>query len=282
MDYKIIKELGRGLYGIVYLVEYKGQKYALKRQKILESHLEKNYKSKAWRELDFVNYTSQFPNFFLKLYKYQFIENCEHNNKNKTKRVPLNEIEYFNSVKNSKWCVEFMYELKDGLLSKLLKKLSLNETYSMLIQVIYAIYLIQKEGYYHTDICPQNIMYTNTNVTHLKILDFHIPTFGFIYTIIDYGEVVHFKYDLSETEDHKYKLYLENTDIYYLIDILFDFGDVLEKYVGDQNELVLNELEDLPKKGVVPNSDLIYIFLNRKNPVKIVNYLSSKLVKNSF
>src|SRR5579885_1251588 len=100
MEYKIIREIGRGLYGIVYLVEYENKQYALKRQKILESHLEKNYKSKVWREIEFVNFVSQYPNHFIKLYKYQFVENKEHDTKKKIKHVPLDEIDYFNSLKN--------------------------------------------------------------------------------------------------------------------------------------------------------------------------------------
>ncbi len=54
-DYKIIKELGAGLFGTTYLVEYKEKgisnifkkpkKYALKIEKILEKDIKKSSKS---------------------------------------------------------------------------------------------------------------------------------------------------------------------------------------------------------------------------------------------
>jgi len=90
-DYKIIKELGQGLFGTVYLVEKNGKNYALKVEHILEKDVEKNLRSPLWREIDF------FSNFASK-HKDQFIQLIEHDiikivniSKNKIKMFPMQQ-----------------------------------------------------------------------------------------------------------------------------------------------------------------------------------------------
>jgi serine/threonine protein kinase len=54
-NFIILKKLGNGVFGTTYLIKNKsdGKKYALKRQKILNSEVEKSTKSKIWREIKF-------------------------------------------------------------------------------------------------------------------------------------------------------------------------------------------------------------------------------------
>ena len=52
-DYNVMKILGKGAYGIVFLVSKDGVEYALKFQKTLERHIKYNSRSKQWREIIF-------------------------------------------------------------------------------------------------------------------------------------------------------------------------------------------------------------------------------------
>ena len=79
---KVIKKLGAGMLGTVYLIEYENKIYAMKIQKILEEEKTKNIKFPIWREALFYNDVNKMPpesqKFFCKLYGYKIIENCKH------------------------------------------------------------------------------------------------------------------------------------------------------------------------------------------------------------
>jgi serine/threonine protein kinase len=46
--YKIIKELGYGMFGTVYKIEYKNKFFAMKIEHILDDDINKNIKSSLW------------------------------------------------------------------------------------------------------------------------------------------------------------------------------------------------------------------------------------------
>jgi hypothetical protein len=48
---------------------------------------------------------------------------------------------------------------------------------------------MNSKGFYHCDIHTENIAYVNTDQKYLNIFDHQIPTFGYIYSFIDYGNV---------------------------------------------------------------------------------------------
>ncbi len=66
--------------------------------------------------------------------------------------------------------------------------------------MIYAIHLINKEGYYHNDTHWKNIAYIETNKKYIKLFNKSIETCGYIYSIIDYGENINKKYILDKQE----------------------------------------------------------------------------------
>jgi len=78
----IIKTIGIGSSGTVYLVKYKNKKYALKIQHILIEDTKKNMKSKIWKEIYFYNYINKLENkdkiFFVELYGYKIYDKCKH------------------------------------------------------------------------------------------------------------------------------------------------------------------------------------------------------------
>ena len=99
--------------------------------------------------------------------------------------------------KYEKYCFDMIIDLKDGNLLEILYKMSQIEVYSMIIQVLYAAYLMTKNGFYHLDLNNKNIMYKYTKTKYIKIFNYNIPTFGYIWSIIDYGTVVNINYKLS-------------------------------------------------------------------------------------
>ena len=50
---KILKKLGNGMAGIIYLVLINKKRYALKIEKIAKKYVKKNSSSREWREIDF-------------------------------------------------------------------------------------------------------------------------------------------------------------------------------------------------------------------------------------
>ena len=81
-NYTIIKKLGKGVYGTVFLVKnnINNDKYDMKVEKIFKKDLEKNYKSFVYRELDFSKTMyDKYPLHFFKIYHYgNKICNYEH------------------------------------------------------------------------------------------------------------------------------------------------------------------------------------------------------------
>jgi len=74
-NYTIIKILGKGMHGTVYLVKnIEGKEYAMKVEQIFEKDLEQNSKSPVWREIDFANtMSSKYPQQFMKIFEYENI-----------------------------------------------------------------------------------------------------------------------------------------------------------------------------------------------------------------
>ena len=70
----------------------------------------------------------------------------------------------------------------------------------MLIQLLYALHLIHSNGYYHLDVKSDNIGFVRTSLEYIYILNYKIPTYGYIWSLIDYGNVLSFKFSLKNSE----------------------------------------------------------------------------------
>jgi hypothetical protein len=57
---------------------------------------------------------------------------------------------------------------------------------------------MNKNGYTHNDLHHYNIGIKKTKNKYIKILGKKIPTYGKIIKILDYGAVLHKKYDLNQ------------------------------------------------------------------------------------
>ena len=225
-NYSEIKKLGNGVFGITYKIKANNKFYALKRQKILKSDINKSSKSKIWREIKFANKMNKYPNHFMKLYKYEIIENCTHiQPKSKIFKPDTKFQKILNSYSESDYCIELIYDLKDGTLEQIINKLDQPQIYSLIIQLTYAIYLMRSKGYFHTDIHTRNVAYVKCkSESHIKIFEMQVPTYGYIWSLIDYGEILSEKFELKKSE----KKYFSNPD-FYLLDL---FGILWMLYIG--------------------------------------------------
>lgn len=183
--FKIIKELGHGMNGVVFLVKYHDKKYALKIEHIYEKDIEKSNSSYIWREIFFCKKLgNKYPNQFTKLYKYDIISDCNYKH---SKNIILNIKNKIDGLSQSKYCIRRIYDLVDGTFKDLIYKLSDEQISSFILQLSHTMMLLQKNGYSHGDIHFGNIGYIKTTKTYIKILNNKIPTYGYIYKLIDYG-----------------------------------------------------------------------------------------------
>jgi len=264
-NYSEIKKLGNGVMGVTYKIKANNKFYALKRQKILKSEINKSSKSKIWREIKFANKMNKYPNHFMKLYKYEIIENCNHIQPISSKifKPDTKFQKILNSYSDSDYCIELIYDLKDGTLEQIINKLDQNQIYSFIIQLTYAIYLMRSKGYFHTDIHTRNVAYIKCNLkTYIEIFGYKVPTYGYIWSLIDYGEVLSEKFELKKSE----KKYFSNPD-FYLLDL---FGILWMLYIGSNRAFAyLHKLNKLtPYKDYLKSIKERPEYLFTKNMLK--------------
>lgn len=224
-DLIIIKTLGYGMVGTVYKTEYKKKFYALKVEHILETDLKYNPKSVVWREINFcVNFALKYPDQFTNLLVYDFIDNCTHKQKYSfpIKTFPLKAQENFIKLKNSNWCIRKVFELIDGSLDSVLGDLNIKQIYSMIVQLCWIIKLLESNGYIHGDIHSGNIGFIQTKSKYINIWNQKIPTYGYIFKLIDYGLVAHKSDKLNIWEKENIKYLFTNGEVTSIIHLLFD------------------------------------------------------------
>lgn len=204
--YNIIEEIGKGLYGTTYEVEYNNKRFALKKQKILEKDKKKNLSSSIWRELEFYKWVEKLDKrdkiFFMRLYDNFLEDNCKLN-----QVINIKANSELRELDKSKYCINLILDLKDGTLNKI--KLYEEQKMSLMIQILYIIYLLRKDNWMHRDIHPGNIAYTkvdrNTQLD-IKINNskYKINTYGYIFSLIDYGSCLNKKYIKNDKEKREF------------------------------------------------------------------------------
>ena len=309
---KLIKELGSGFFGKVYLVKNLKNlnEYAMKIQKIPEKHIKINRKVKQWNEIYFsLDFANKYPDQFIYLYDYLITKNCIYKpffmNKNK-------DFEYSKNLINSKYCILSFYSLIDGTLDNIIDSLSKKQYYSLIIQISYIFYLLTQNNYFHTDIHFGNFGYVKTNEIYIKIFNYNIPTYGYIFKIIDYGNVKNNSSNVKNINElrtfitrfiqnkkfinylNKNKIYInyknkiilfENISEYKLISKLVNNID--DKFIlyeilfpeSYQNFIIGNgkKFDTIYQKLKIDIIDLFYIMKSNYNPEKIIDYFYMKI-----
>jgi len=265
-NYTIIKTLGKGMHGTVYLVKnIEGIEFAMKIEQIFEKDLEQNFKSPVWREIDFANrMSSKYPQQFMKIFEFEN-KRCDYIHElepNKWSTMNVKVKQYFEELFSSKFCSIKITSIIDIMLHDIIYKISdKNIIYNLFIQVVYLSYLINKEGYYHRDLHPKNIGVIYTKDEFINILGKNIPTNGYILQAIDYGMVIHAKYDLEENER---KQLIDDNDLYqnvYKIIFKIMLKELIEKY-PDKN---INQLVSISKKDQKKIKKILHHIIQHNN-----------------
>lgn len=313
-DYKILKELGHGMFGSVYLAEKGGKKYALKIEKISDDKVD--LRKSLWREIDFYEKFSRFfPNYFSQLIEYGILDRC------KFKPKIINKISLQNL--ESKYCSIKIYSLIDKTLDKL--KLRQNEYYSILIQLLYAIYLMNKAGYVHGDLHKGNIGVVRVDRKYVKIFGRRVRTYGRAVRVIDFGTVLHPSYDMRNEERDLYMLGRDKEMLWAVSNMAYDYekfmrgvldglggkndlNDMIVRFEGSKRDRELREYtsniyyryqlfmlmypdefvrfvfgRDVgyePIEFFLPMEDILYVVRNSGDMRGIINYFIDKLDKN--
>ena len=246
-----------GVNAITYKIKIKGKYYAYRREKIstedfnilkdiekdnLESLLNKTSKHQIIRNIYFNTFINTLnTNHFLILKKYKF--------KKADYKVPIiEELKVFNwciprntEINNFKYSFDTITDLKDGNLNDIYNIITKYEVYSLIIQIIYALHLMHTNDFVHRDLTSKNICYKKTKTKNIKILGLSIPTYGYIFSLIDYGGVGSLKFEPCEHNDVSY--FVLNSNV----------------YTDNLNFLMKGIFNILYKKGCGPNDKILYL-----------------------
>jgi len=206
MDYKLDKIIHYGANAANYKVKINKKYYAIRRQKISDSD------ANIIKNIDFNNLSNIYNNVNIRLIKFIYVGlvmnkiNKDHflniyninlieEKKYMIPRMDRHEDWYlknYEEMKTFNYCFDIITELKDGNFFMIRDKLNKKQLYSAIIQIIYALYLMHSNDFYHDDIHEANICFIKTNIKNLNI-----PTYGYIFTIIDYEGVHSYKFNDS-------------------------------------------------------------------------------------
>ncbi len=258
--YKIISELGSGVWGTTYLVQNaKYNKYAMKIEHIFEDNIKKSYKSLIWREKEFAQFMyKKHPLHFMKLIDDFIINDCKLE-KDLTK-IQKRFQSFYKKIYSSPYCSIKIWSLIDLTLKEFVDKKFDNEIYyDIFIQIIYVMTLINKYGYIHGDFKMDNIGLNKTKDKYIIINNKKIPTNGYYVVLIDYGNIMHKKY-ISRNKFEKNAIETKN-DIYFMFDrieynLIYNFYDFEAKYnnqINTYNPIKINITHKKILKEYLPN-----------------------------
>jgi hypothetical protein len=181
------------------------------------------------------------------LYDYKFYPNCDlpnlHPNTANKLAIKLNK---------SKHCLDMLFDLKDGSIStiynKLLSKPNSKQNISLSIQYIYAISLLNKSAYVHSDLHMGNLTYTKTPHKYINIyindVKHKLKSYGYQFSIIDYGLIRHKKYNMKHSERKTYDTHIRHhRDIsMFIIYVLLDINFAIYKKNNHKKNILINLL----------------------------------------
>lgn len=214
----IDKKIGSGLLGDVYMCSIDKVNYAIKLEKIEENNLEYNLKHHEWREIEFSRSFGNFHSeYFVTLCFYDiinkkfmisnenyndYITNCV----NKTKSFDKNKfsdkiIKRLESKEKSEFIIRRLYSLVDDTLKSVIDSITMKQLYSIIVQISHICFLLRSNGYSHNDLHTKNIGIIKTSADeYIKISNKRVCSHGIKIKVLDFGTVMHEKYNLNETE----------------------------------------------------------------------------------
>jgi serine/threonine protein kinase len=147
--------------------------------------------------------------------------------------------------KKTFYCQELIISKKDIIHDKIWTLLSSNQILSIFSQIVYALLIMHKNGFYHFDSKIDNIALTKTNMDYVYLGNVKIPTYGYVASLIDYGNVVS---DTSDLDDKtKERLILNkkyDIDLWLLIDyVLLGNAEFYKQVPNKKIPIALSPLE---------------------------------------
>lgn len=241
--------LGRGMNGTVYLAkDDKNNKFGVKIQQIMPEDVKKSLSSQVWREIEFASILGKkYPDHFMKIYDYKIDEKCNHKQSwegfgFEIKDLPKNQQKYYTKLFASPYCSVKLLSIIDTTLKNVLeswKTFHYDEYRDLIIQVIYVIYLMKKEGFFHRDFHPGNIGLVKTKNKYIDIFGHKIQTHGYLVQAIDYESNLHKKYKLKNWE--KNLLEYDNDMLAIIFNGSWDFSELKKYYKGIKIEEYKND-----------------------------------------
>jgi serine/threonine protein kinase len=305
-NYKIIKNIGSGVNATTFKVKKNKKTYAMRREKILNIdaiEYKKKFKNKLinentdkllYRQIYFNEFINTInKNHFLIIYEYK-ISKCKFKQKlnNYIKDNPI-KLKKYNEISNSNYSIDIITDLKDGTVKDILHNLTNQQIYSLIIQIVYALNIMHTNNYFHRDLHSGNICYKKTSLKTIKIFNLDIPTFGYLFSIIDYGTVISDKFKLNNKELLNLtfrNLKYEDMVRFLISTIFYNKNDTIDNF---NTTFVKKLYKLLNNKKFINNSD-IEIFNNKKlnykntkyycihinKPKKIIKYFYKLIMKN--
>lgn len=208
----------------------------------------------------------------MKIYKYENKKcNYKHEFSDHTwNLLQKNQLNYYKKLFKSPYCSIKLISLVDDILHNIIYKLDdKNMILDLFIQVIYIIYLMDKEGYFHRDFHPKNIGIIKTDDKYIKILDKNIKTHGYILQAIDFGLVIHKKYKLDKHE----KMFIKyDNDLYHTFYKII-FKIMLKNLIDKYPEVNINQIVSISKDDNKILDEYIKHFKKDKNKWCESNYI---------
>lgn len=267
MNIKYIKELGTGFSGTVYLVKIKNKLCSLKIQHIFKKDI-LNKKSNIWNEIAFYKYVSDFYPIFKKFYSYNIISDCKFIKNNNSIQLEVFDDPLYKRLQKSKYCIEYITSYEENTLGTIIDKLNIKQLYSLILQILCGIKILQDNKYTQNDLNANNITYNKTTKKNITIksknITYKIPVIDYIYTIIDYGNIKHPStiHNMEQKE-----IYLKN---YKKIDIL-NLIQNIKHYWFSSDKKKLTNIDKL-------KDDINYMEQYSNNVEKLITYFQNKLV----
>ena len=240
-EIEIIKEIGAGVNGTTYLVKYKNKDYAMKIQHILDEDRIVDFNKALWRELEPYNYIETLKKedqyFFARLYGYNIYDQCKHIQKRFFRKKKENtQIRNLKKLDESDWCVKYLMDFKGTQTLKEFinkKNLSIYQIYSIMLQICKIIYVLYEGGYSHNDLHLDNIMITPTKKKTFNLMNRRIPYNGYQISAIDYGNILHKKYNINYKEEKEFLINREGWMFNEMFYSNFIFINNTNKYIND-------------------------------------------------
>ena len=270
-----------------------------------------NKNSRPYKEINFsTEFGNKHPDHFMQLLNFYF-DDCSQIQLSNLPTIWTKALkqEVTNKIK-ANICVHKAYTKMDVVLNEVVEKLTLKQIYSMILQTNYALELLRKNKYMHGDFHFGNVGAIKTTQATKKLGDITVPTLGFDWKLIDFGETINQKKASKEEKEryskgeksnetfiasfatviHSHRDDLSWLDVVPLLKKTAEY--VTMKHISTNNGIISNLFMTLfpekyllllkgtgkiLRKNTIPGADLIFFAYHGANSIATREYLLDKI-----